>query len=117
MFLVDSAKTQRVFTNLIKNAVEAMPNGSTPKISSHQNDGIFSVTFSDTGVGIASDTVDYLFTPLFTTKAQGMEFGLSFSKRIVEAHEESISVVSTVGKGTSFTITVPNRYKATDSNQ
>jgi PAS domain S-box-containing protein len=108
-FLVDSVKMQRVFTNLLKNAVDAMPNGGVIEITSRQIDENLSVTFSDTGVGIACDTIDKLFTPLFTTKAQGMGFGLSISKRIVEAHGGSISVTSKVGKGTSFTITVPNR--------
>jgi PAS domain S-box-containing protein len=117
VFLVDSAKMQRVFTNLMKNAVDAMPKGGTLEITSHQSGGDFSVTFSDTGVGIASDTINKLFTPLFTTKAQGMGFGLSISKRIVEAHGGSISVVSTVGKGTSFTITVPIRHKTAHNNQ
>jgi PAS domain S-box-containing protein len=107
VFLVDSVKMQRVFTNLIKNAIDAMPNGGTLQITSNQRDGNLNVTFSDTGVGISSDTIDKLFIPLFTTKAQGMGFGLSISKRIVEAHGGLISVDSTVGKGTSFTITIP----------
>jgi PAS domain S-box-containing protein len=109
VFLVDSAKMQRVFTNMIKNAIEAMPNGGTLQITSNQRDENLNVTFSDTGIGISSDTIDKLFIPLFTTKAQGMGFGLSISKRIVEAHGGLISVASTVGKGTSFTITIPIR--------
>jgi len=117
VFLVDSAKMQRVFTNLMKNAVDAMPKGGTLEITSRQSGGDFSVTFSDTGVGIASDTINKLFTPLFTTKAQGMGFGLSISKRIVEAHGGSINVVSAVGKGTSFTITVSSKSERAHNNR
>jgi signal transduction histidine kinase len=49
-----------------------------------------------------------LFTPLFTTKAQGMGFGLAICKRIIEAHEGNINVKTELNKGTTFTITLPN---------
>jgi signal transduction histidine kinase len=58
-------------------------------------------------VGIPKETLERLFTPLFTTKAKGMGFGLAICKRIIEAHGGKISVESTVGKGTTFTFTIP----------
>ena len=64
-----------------------------------------------TGVGIPKDILENIWTPLFTTKAKGMGLGLPICKRIAEAHEGDISVESTVGKGTTFTITVPIKPK------
>ena len=53
------------------------------------------------------EVVSKIFTPLFTTKAQGMGFGLSICKRIVEAHGGSINVKTELGKGTTFTVSLP----------
>ena len=68
---------------------------------------IATISFEDTGVGIPEETLQKLFSPLFTTKAQGMGFGLAICKRIVEAHGGSITVKTAVNKGTTFTITLP----------
>ncbi len=106
-FKVDETKVVRVFTNLIKNAIDAMPAGGTLEVKSWQENGYVHISFSDTGEGIPPDTLKKLFTPLFTTKAQGMGFGLSISKRIVEAHGGKISVDSRQGQGTTFTVTFP----------
>lgn len=108
---VDSGKMKRSFVNIIKNAVEAMPRGGTLTIGSRTQNGDFKILFSDTGIGISERTLRKLGTPLFTTKAKGMGFGLPISKRIIEAHEGSISVKSTLGKGSTFTVTVPIRTK------
>ncbi len=105
---VDEEKSVRVFINLIKNAFDAMPDGGKLSIVSTQNSGYTALLFSDTGKGIPPDVMAKLFTPLFTTKAQGMGFGLSISKRIVEAHGGKISVQSVPGKGTTFTVAFPN---------
>lgn len=106
-FKVDENKAIRVFTNLIKNAIDAMPAGGTLEVKSRQENGCVHISFSDTDKGIPVDTLKKIFTPLFTTKAQGMGFGLSISKRIVEAHGGKISVESKPGQGTTFTITLP----------
>jgi signal transduction histidine kinase len=65
------------------------------------------ISFADTGKGIPKETLPKIFTPLFTTKAQGMGFGLAICKRIVDAHEGSIKVETEVNRGTTFTITLP----------
>jgi two-component system, sporulation sensor kinase E len=106
-FLVDEVKAVRVFVNLIKNAVDAMPEGGTLEVKSMGLNGAVTISFSDTGVGIDERELPNVFTPLYTTKAQGMGFGLSISKRIVEAHGGSISVKSTLGEGTVFTVNFP----------
>jgi PAS domain S-box-containing protein len=105
--MIDIDKMKRVFVNLIKNAVEAMPKGGTLTITSKESDGDLEVAVADTGVGMTKEVMDKLWTPLFTTKAKGMGLGLSICKRIVEAHEGNISVESTVGEGTIFTVTIP----------
>ncbi len=107
----DVDKIVRVFTNLIKNAIDAMPNGGTVEIRSAVADGNVNVTFADTGTGISEAVMAKLFTPLFTTKAQGMGFGLSICKRVMEAHGGKITVESAVGKGTTFTVALPLESK------
>lgn len=112
---VDESKVLRVFVNLVKNAIEAMPEGGTLTIASQHNTDYTSVSFSDTGKGISDEVLSKLFTPLFTTKAQGMGFGLSISKRIVEAHGGKISVQTALKKGTTFTVAFPNSSRPTET--
>jgi PAS domain S-box-containing protein len=104
---VDSEKIKRVFINLIKNAVDAMPNGGKLTIASKQVNDDLEFSFADTGIGISDEVMPKLFSPLFTTKAQGMGFGLAICKRIIEAHGGKITVKTAKGKGTTFTVTLP----------
>jgi len=104
---VDADKMMRVFVNLIQNAIDAMPDGGTLTIMSRKMDGNLEIGFRDTGVGMTKETIEEIWGPFFTTKAKGMGFGLPICKRIVEAHGGSISVKSKVGKGTTFTVTLP----------
>jgi PAS domain S-box-containing protein len=106
---VDASKMERVFVNLAKNALEAMPNGGTLEIASYQNAEDLDFTFSDTGKGMPDNVLEKLFTPLFTTKPIGMGLGLPICKRIVEAHGGKITVQSTPNKGTTFTIKLPTQ--------
>jgi signal transduction histidine kinase len=69
------------------------------------------VIFVDTGIGMAKEVMEKLWTPFFTTKAKGMGLGLSICKRIIEAHGGRISVESTIGKGTTFKVTIPKEPK------
>ncbi len=110
----DENKAVRVYVNLIKNAVDAMPNGGTLEIKSYQEKDTVVISFTDTGQGISQETLPKIFTPLFTTKAQGMGFGLSISKRIVEGHGGKILVQSEEGKGTTFVVIFPLEPKFND---
>jgi signal transduction histidine kinase len=101
----------RVFINLIKNAIDAMPEKGTVEISSCQTRDCEEIAFADTGIGIPDETLPKMFSPLFTTKAQGMGFGLAICKRIVESHGGTITVKTAVDKGTTFTITLPIKSK------
>jgi len=109
---VDVEKIKRVFVNIIKNAIDAMPKGGTLTIKSRKLKGNLEIAFSDTGSGMSKGTLERLWTPLFTTKAKGMGFGLPICKRFVEAHEGSIHVESIKGKGTTFTVTIPIEPKS-----
>ncbi len=108
---VDVLNMKRAFVNIIKNAIEAMPMGGTLTVMSLTSNGEVDFIFSDTGVGIAKENLEKVFTPLFTTKAKGMGFGLPICRRVVEAHGGKISVESTLGKGATFTVTIPTEPK------
>jgi len=102
----DPDKIKRVFVNLIKNAIDSMPNGGKLTIDGKVKDN-FEISFKDTGTGISDDVLPKLFSPLFTTKAKGMGFGLAICKRVVEAHGGTITVKTAKNQGTTFTITLP----------
>jgi len=104
---VDEDKMMRVFINLIKNAIDAMPMQGTLEITSRQTGENVEIAFADTGLGIPDEILPKIFSPLFTTKAQGMGFGLAICKRIVEAHGGTITVKTALDKGTVFTVTLP----------
>jgi PAS domain S-box-containing protein len=114
---VDFEKMKRIFINLIRNAVEAMPNGGTLTVKSRKRGDKIEFTFSDTGVGMSEEVLKKLWTPLFTTKAKGMGFGLPVCKRFVEAHGGSIRAESTLGKGTTFTVTIPIEPKKEEGGE
>ncbi|MGA2681578.1 MAG: PAS domain S-box protein [Candidatus Bathyarchaeia archaeon] len=104
---VDADKMMRVFINLIKNAIDAIPEKGTLEITSYQTGDNVEISFADTGTGIPKETLQKLFSPLFTTKAQGMGFGLAICKRFIESHGGIITVKTVVNGGTTFTITLP----------
>jgi signal transduction histidine kinase len=104
---VDVDKLTRTFANVIKNAFDAMPVGGTLTVRCKRQDGNLDFIFGDTGVGMSKEVLDKIWSPLFTTKAKGMGFGLPICKRVIEAHGGKISVESAVGKGSTFTVTVP----------
>ena len=107
LLTIDPDKIERVFINLIQNAIDAMPDGGAVTISSKRVNTSIQISVADTGTGIPDGVFPKLFSPLFTTKAQGMGFGLAICKRYVEAHEGKITVETVKGKGTTFRITLP----------
>lgn len=107
----DQDKIKRVFINLIKNGIEAMPNVGKLTIDSKKANDLLEISFSDTGIGIPDEVLPKLFTPLCTTKAQGMGFGLAICKRLTEAHGGTISVKTANGLGTTFTVALPIESK------
>ena len=104
----DPQLVKRVLTNLVTNAVQAMPDGGQLTIKSATNpEESVSITVEDTGVGIPEKIKNQIFTPLFTTKPRGQGFGLAVCKRVIEAHGGSICFESQEGKGAKFTIQFP----------
>jgi len=107
---LDVEKMRRVFLNLTLNAVDAMPKGGTLTIASTRSRDNVHITFKDTGEGMTTETLTKLWSPLYTTKAKGMGFGMAIAKRLVEAHGGSINVESKLGKGSTFIVTLPVKH-------
>jgi signal transduction histidine kinase len=107
----DDRLIQRAFALIIKNAYDAMPDGGKLTIKSRRDHENVVFTFQDTGEGMTTETLSKLWTPLFTTKAKGMGFGLPVCKRFVEAHGGSVAAESSPGHGATFTLTLPIDFK------
>lgn len=110
------SQLREVFTNLILNAVDAMPRGGTIHFQAQTNGDSIRLEVSDTGIGIPPDTQQSIFEPFFTTKNQkGTGLGLSIVEGIIERHQGSIRVQSQEGQGTTFTIQLPIATPVADS--
>jgi PAS domain S-box-containing protein len=103
------AELNEVITNLVLNAIDAMPKGGTLRIRTRLGDHRHAViTVADTGMGMSDDVRKKVFDPFFTTKGEeGTGLGLSVSHSIVERHGGDLKVDSRPGEGTTFTITLP----------
>jgi signal transduction histidine kinase/DNA-binding response OmpR family regulator len=111
---VDPARMKQVFLNVMTNAVHAMPRGGVLVVRTRASADEVTLTFADTGTGIAPENLGRIFEPFFTTKSEvsGTGLGLSVSLGIVRQHGGVIEVESEVGKGTTFTIRVPRAGRA-----
>ncbi|TKB68482.1 MAG: PAS domain S-box protein [Nitrospira sp.] len=107
--LADPDQMSQVFINLVMNAVHAMPDGGMLRIGLAPEKHMVKLTIADTGHGIPLNVVEKVFEPFFTTKefGQGTGLGLTVVKGIIEEHQGSIIVESEEGKGTAFTILLP----------
>ena len=108
---VDPNQILEVFVNIFINAVDAMPQKGTLKVTSRkiEAEGAIEVRIADTGHGISPENLGKIFDPFFTTKeaGKGTGLGLAVSHGIVERHNGTIDVESTVGQGTTFIIRLP----------
>jgi len=104
---VDPQQTGQVLGNLVTNAYQAMKEGGNLTISAQAEGGQVSLSVADTGCGIPPENMAKLFEPLFTTRTRGIGLGLAVSKSLVEANGGSIEVISKVGKGSTFTVRLP----------
>jgi PAS domain S-box-containing protein len=100
----DPTLIRRAITNLIINAIQAMPAGGTLEVRAQKTDREAQIRICDTGTGIPDEVKPKLFTPMMTTKAKGQGLGLAVVKRLVEALKGTITFESQEGKGTTFTI-------------
>ncbi len=110
---LDPDLIQQALINIALNAIQAMPAGGrftveTRSVKSEKDGkGLVEILFTDTGKGITSENLSRIFNPFFTTRQQGTGLGLSITQRIIEQHNGEINVMSTPGKGASFTVSFP----------
>ena len=118
----DRELLRQVFPNLIRNAIQAMPDGGELRLQtekalipvsgseSGKDAGapkFITVSVTDTGGGICADDLSKIFNPFFTTKDKGTGLGLAISHNIIKAHQGTIEAVSEEGKSTSFRVKIP----------
>lgn len=104
----DSSDIRNAFTNIIFNAIDAMPNGGVLSIKTQRTDGYVTVDFKDTGIGMTEETVERIFDPFFTTKGVlGNGLGMSEVYGIIKRHNGKIAVQSEVGVGTTIKLRFP----------
>lgn len=99
----------QMLLNLVKNALQAMPQGGMLKLSLQERAATIQLTVCDNGIGIPPEHWENIFNPFWTSKTTGTGLGLALCKKIAEEHGGSISVTSVVGTGTEFTVTLPSR--------
>jgi two-component system nitrogen regulation sensor histidine kinase NtrY len=97
----------RALSNLVLNAMDAMPEGGTLTLATHQNEERVRVEISDTGAGLTEEECERLFTPYYTSKPHGTGLGLAIVQSIVSDHGGKITVRSQPGRGTTFVIELP----------
>jgi PAS domain S-box-containing protein len=97
----------RALSNILVNALEAMPEGGNLTVTAKELAGGVVLQFIDTGIGMDEATKDRIFNPFFTTKDTGTGLGLAMTHKIIQEHGGHIEVDSVVGKGTTFTFTFP----------
>ncbi|MGI9104306.1 MAG: sensor histidine kinase [Terriglobales bacterium] len=100
----------RALSNLVLNAMDAMPEGGTITVRTEGVGEHARIAVSDTGTGLTREECERLFTPYYTTKQHGTGLGLAIVQSVVADHKGSITVESTPGKGTTFRIDLP-RYR------
>ena len=107
--LVDSAQLRQCLVNLVRNAAEAVSakGGGKVTLRTHREGDRVVIEVEDTGVGIAPEVLPRLFDTFFSTKEGGSGLGLALTQQIVKDHGGDLAVTSVVGKGTTFTVSIP----------
>lgn len=100
----DQTLLKQVYTNVLQNAIQSGATNITITVNVKQH---WIIKIADDGKGIPPENIDKIFDPYFTRREKGTGLGLAIVRRIVENHDGTISVASTVGKGTEFTLTFP----------
>ncbi len=112
----DAEKLKSCFSNIVINAIQAMPNGGHLDVEIRDEPGGLVVSIHDTGVGIPEGALDRVFEPYYSTKDTGTGLGLAVTKKIVEEHGGRIRVRSEPGAGTTFEVNLP-RERASSSGR
>jgi signal transduction histidine kinase len=111
----DPELLHRALSNLVLNAMDAMPNGGSLTLRTRRDDGKVLIEVSDTGSGLTPEECERIFTPYYTSKQHGTGLGLAIVQSVVSDHGGRISVQSEPGKGTKFVIELPNNFEALQS--
>jgi len=104
---------QQCFLNLIKNGIEAMPNGGTLNIASSISNNKVIIRIEDSGIGMSQEQINRFGEPYFSTKTKGTGLGTMVAVKIIETMHGSLKIRSIVSKGTTLTITFPKYSKNT----
>ena len=107
----DANQLRQAFYNLARNAMQAMPAGGRLTIRCSADDNFVMLSVSDSGCGIKPENMQKIFRPFFTTKDAGTGLGLMIVERIVREHGGSLAVDSRENAGTTFTISLPRRFR------
>ena len=107
----DANQLRQAFDNLARNAMQAMPAGGRLTIRCSADDNFVMLSVSDSGCGIKPENMQKIFRPFFTTKDAGTGLGLMIVERIVREHGGSLAVDSRENAGTTFTISLPRRFR------
>ena len=107
--VADPELLRRILTNLINNAIQAMPEGGKLEVHTCKDDKEVIISVQDSGVGISEEIKSKLFTPLFSTKSKGQGFGLAVVKRLAEALGGSVTFETEEGKGSEFIVRFPEK--------
>jgi len=105
----DPELLHRALSNLVLNAMDAMPNGGTLTLRSRRGEGNVTIEVADSGFGLTREECDRIFTPYYTSKEHGTGLGLAIVQSVVSDHGGTISVQSEPGRGTTFVIELPDR--------
>jgi nitrogen fixation/metabolism regulation signal transduction histidine kinase len=105
----DPELLHRAISNLVLNAMDAMPDGGTLTLRSKRDDGRVIIEVADTGSGLTREECERIFTPYYTSKQHGTGLGLAIVQSVVSDHGGTITVRSQPGKGTAFVIELPER--------
>ena len=108
----DPDLVRRALSNLVLNAMDAMPNGGTLRLRSRRDDGKARIEIADTGAGLTREECERIFTPYYTSKQHGTGLGLAIVQSVVSDHGGRISVQSEPGRGTTFVVELPENLEA-----
>lgn len=109
LILADVTEVEQIFSNLFANSIEEMTDGGHLMIVLDQKEDMVYIDVIDTGKGIPQEDLKRIFDPFFTTKSSGTGLGLSVVLRIIRTYNGKIEVKSEVGKGTTFSVSLPLR--------